>query len=404
LDENQGGGLVPRKAPDGADLSASEGEELQRRPSRRLLWPRTVPSTSPTSIESPQNTAASDRFSLEGLPENVRHSGPETEDDVEHVTEDETTSRDAVSSGKTHTTMHSMHSMRSLGPRGYQRPSYQLISDGVPKDLQLLERIPSASTKPKAPNARQSLFKPGAMLNISPRKAALQKSRLIAVEGAASTEQGLIIDTTIENKARSSKKTNYSQGPRPVVSNQRSPTLAPRSSSQGLASELEPNRADSTRSSLYSPINVSQPPTQGEDSQSTGGTNKVVTLSENHHDRLMDRRIAGSGRSTNLWILRSNHPRKAWVLWPRAELIKENLPSIFAAVAKYTEIRDCLFLEIMLQTPEQSFTFQTSRDDVQHFEDMKQFMSSIIEASSAEMPDSKMLIGIWITPIEPSEG
>lgn len=409
LDRNQGRRSAPRRATGGTELSASEDEELQHGPSRRLIWPRTAPSASPIPIPSPQNAGALDKVSFKGHRGYARLSRPEAEDEVDDETEDEAedeaedgtddemTSQDAVSPGKTHTTM------QFSGPGGYRRSSYQLTSGAGPKDLQLLGRIPRSSTKPKAPHARKSLFKPRAMLNVSARKAALQRSRLMIVDGAASTEQGLTINTTSKNETRSSKKIKYGQSSVPEFGDQRSPTLAPGISSQGLARGLEPLRADSKRSGMRSPFDLGQPSVQGEASQITGGTAMVTGLYEDHHDMFVDRRILGSSQSTKFWILKSSHPRKAWVLWPYAELIKENLPSIFAAIGIYTGKLGCSSLEMMLQTPEQSFTFETSRDDFQHFEDMKQFMGSMIEASSAEMPDKKMLIGIWITPIEPNE-
>lgn len=103
--------------------------------------------------------------------------------------------------------------------------------------------------------------------------------------------------------------------------------------------------------------------------------------------------------SVRFWILQSRQPRMVWELWPSANLAEVNLASIFEVIRMYAkDCSDCL--KVRLQTVQQSFSFQISRDEVEHFEDMKKFMLEAIEAENQNEGNNDVRPNIWISPPE----
>lgn len=389
MDEDHVRRFVPRKASDGHESSASEGNEQQMRPSKRLLWPsvgasgtRQIALTHP--MKSLQKATTLAKASPTQPMDITRFLRPKME----------TADRDVILPNKTE------HTMQSPVPKSYRRPSYQSESDSVSVDLQPLESITGASAQSEASEPTKSASKLRTPLKGSKGKAPAKKPSLNVASGAASTEQKLTIDLTDKKKASPSKGLFSSRDPVAVMTDSRSPTLAAQPQPQGLANQLRPNRTDPQRSSVNSSPGVDRL-SMREESPSIEETAKVTRLSENHQYRVLDQpvQVVRLGRSTHFWILK-NRPRQAWVLWRGADLVKENLQSVFAAVRKHTDCTSFHSLEIKLETPEQSFTFPMSEEDSDHFEDMKRFMTNMIETSCRERHDSSTPPRIWISPIE----
>jgi hypothetical protein len=252
-----------------------------------------------------------------------------------------------------------------------------------------------------------------------------EESTYTAADEASSDEKSLAVYIADKRKDPISKGIALKRNSL-VSGNNCSPTLAAQLPSQDLASQLGSSAIDAPASGMYTSLALDSLILEGEESQPSFGTTEVTAPLKSHQDRIIDQptlgttkvtapskshqdrtidqpvRVIGSGRSASFWILKRKHPRKAWVLWPGVDLIKENLQSIFAATAKQTDLTDFRSLEVTLQTPDQSFTFSTSPED-DHFEDVKLFMAHMIEASCHDNHGSNVLTSVWISPMGHTE-
>lgn len=104
--------------------------------------------------------------------------------------------------------------------------------------------------------------------------------------------------------------------------------------------------------------------------------------------------------AVRFWILQSRQRRMVWELWPSANLVEVDLASIFEAVRMYANDCTSNCLKVRLQTVQQSFTFRISRDEVEHFEDMKTFMLEAIEGENQNEENHDVRPNIWISPPE----
>lgn len=382
--------LLRQNAADGHSSSSSESDEQQVRSSKRLLWPsvgsrssRQITLTHP--IKSLQEATTLKKASPAQPMSIARFFRPKIE----------TADRDVVILDKTSPTM------QSSVPRSRQRASYQSESDSMSVDVQPLESITGASVGSEALEPTKSAPKLRTPVKGSQSEVAAKTPRPNVASRAASTEQGLAMDIIDKGEESPSKGIYSSRDPVAAMTDPRSPTLAAEPRPEGPADRLRPSRTDPPRSSVHSSPSIDRLSMRGEESESIEERAKVTRLSESHQNRVFDQpvQVVRSGQSTHFWILK-NRPRQAWVLWRGADLVKENLQSVFAAVTKHTDCTNFRSLEIMLETPQQSFTFPVSEEDSDHFEDMKRFMKNMIETSSRERHDSSTSPRIWISPIE----
>ena len=360
-DEDQEKKRGPQKTSDYHETSARQRDKQRLKPSKRLSWP-SAGFLDPHQIVFTKPTKASQKA-------------------------------DKIPPAK-----------QSLAPRKLERPC-QSDSDSTSVDssvdLPAFETTSSNSTLSKAPNAAKRASKPQAALVDSKNEHPHKKLRLSAAGQINSTEIGPIVLINKSNESQASEGISLSEALTAAANDLGSPILGALSLPQGP--DNQPGSSLETpprRSKTYSPLNVDQLLMREEELSSKEETSHVTTPSKSDQDKVVDKPVheVGTGRSIHTWILRSSQPLKAWVLWPGADLIRANLQSVFAAVMKHTDLTEFQSVEIMLETSEKSFTFPTSAGDVDHFENMKQFMAHIIETSYREKHDSKILLNIWISP------
>lgn len=226
-----------------------------------------------------------------------------------------------------------------------------------------------------------------------------KKSRLNGAKQTSSIETGPII---LISKGKEAQGIKFNQDAAAASTDFRRTTLATESLRHHPENEPSPQETFSRGSNTHLPPPVNCVTMQEGGSPSKWGTNQVTVPSKSDQDKFIDEpgHLVGSGRPIHTWILQSSHPIKAWVLWPGANLIRADLQFVFAKFVEITGLTEIRLIEIMFETPEKSFTFPTSREDRDQFEDMKQFMAHLIEKTCREQPDSKILLSIWMSPKE----
>lgn len=379
--EERGRPTVLPRPSDSRDSSPDEGDEPQARLSRRLLWPPgsrtalqkalTIPSKSPSkpatlkkanSVERTNRTRSSRSGLNQAIPDAIKPDPP----------------------------------------TGIPWPVSPSSSESDPVDSLPLENAAIASPSTKGSTAKKTAPQPRNNLDGSKCPTPHKQSRLNFASDAAATTLSPVVDNTENRPGPSSKDfkrsqdIKTSQDPVAVVEDYRSPTLAAQSFSEGLRSQLRPSEIERQEDSSLGVDRLSV----REGSQLVPEPSEATALATSHHAGAdQPRDVGGSGQSTHIWILRRNRPRRDWVLWSGVNLGQESLQSILAAVKQHSELSSFGSLEIKLETTNQSFTFQSSAENADHFEEMKRFMGYIIETSSREK-DSEIGPNIYIAPTE----
>lgn len=385
-DEDRKGG--PQRTSDRHESSAHERDKPRIKSSKRLLWPSTS-SLGPHQMASTKPTHSSQKVAI------LEKIGTAQPVDVawSSTSAEEAFDRDTLSPDELQPTM------LSAALKIFRKPSYQAHSDGIPIGLPPPE---NTSTSSKVPNAAKSTAKRRAPLVGSKNKYPRKKMRLNSAGQITFAETGPVVLKSSRKEAPSSEGVTFGQNPMTPTKDLGSPTGAVQSLPHCLDNQPGHQEPLPRRSNKFSPFFEDGLSMRAAGSPPKGGTSQVTVTSKNEQNKVDDKavQVVEPGRSTYTWILQSSHPLKAWVLWPGADLIRANLPSVFAAVVEHAGLTELGSMEIMLETAEKSFTFSTSREDADHFEDMQRFMDHIIETSHREKHDSNMLLNVWISPKE----
>ena len=215
-----------------------------------------------------------------------------------------------------------------------------------------------------------------------------------------SFELNSLVDVFKKGESLSSINIRRSHNSAAVTKDHCSSFLAAQSP-QCLNDQLKPKKPDPQRSGMHPSLDVDGSSTQGEELQFVEETSQAAARNPSHQSEVNRQpvSIVGSKPPTLVWILKSKNPCSGWALWQGADLFRESLDSLFAAVTEHTSLTGFHSLKIELGLTKQSFTFIAAEEDSDHFEVMKQFMSSMIEVSSREDDSNMALSNIWISPI-----
>ena len=101
------------------------------------------------------------------------------------------------------------------------------------------------------------------------------------------------------------------------------------------------------------------------------------------------------------WILASTTPRLVWRQWAGATLNTLSVDSIYEAVMKQSGLSSFHKINMSLQTAEQEWTFDISRQNGEHFVHMKRFMAATVKGTMLRSrdDDAEMTFCVYLTPV-----
>ena len=101
------------------------------------------------------------------------------------------------------------------------------------------------------------------------------------------------------------------------------------------------------------------------------------------------------------WILASTNPRRVWRQWAGATLNTQSVDSVYEAVMKQSGLSAFNKINMSLQTAEQEWTFDISRQNGEHFVHMKRFIAATVKETMlrSREDDAEMTFCVYLTPV-----